>query len=89
MTASFDMIDKCADTDLDNRVEIINIQFGFAQKETIKLLEKRGKAIQNLDWDKKRAVDKKLREKFTDKKFKTGIQRIHKAFIMFETEEGR
>ena len=52
----------------------------------IKRLEDRGNAISNLDWEKKKAIDKKLQEKFGDLKFKTDIQRIHKAFIVFETE---
>jgi len=52
----------------------------------MKDLKKRGKAISNQTWDKKRAIDKKIQDKFKDPKFKTGIQRIHKAFIIFETE---
>ena len=55
----------------------------------IKLLEKRGKAISNLNWNKKEEVDKELKKNFEDKKFQKNMQRISKAFIIFETEEGK
>ena len=63
------MMNKNDDRDLDNNLEIFDIQFGFHQYSLIKLLEKRGEAIQNLDWEAKKEVDEELKKKFKDTKF--------------------
>jgi len=57
------------DLDLDNNYEIFDITFAFHQYTLIKLLEKRGEAIQNLDWEAKKEVDEELKKKFKDTKF--------------------
>jgi len=57
------------DLDLDNNHEIFDIHFAFHHFKLIKLLEERGEAIQNLDWETKKEVDEELKKKFKDTKF--------------------